>query len=154
ALQGTFDARIVLALKAAAESAKKSVAKLAGKQGIGAAVRRAQLTQAETALHGVLAALFLDVGKIVEAGEQKAAELALSVGFNWDEVLLRAVYGNDTQQLAAMRRALIAQAPRNVEALIMRLRGGGLPLSQQVYKTNALAQGWVNAAINNALGRG
>lgn len=153
-LQNNFDAQVIRALQQAANSAKKAITKLAGKEGIGAVVRRAQLTQVETVLHQIMSQLFKDVGNITAAGQQAAAARALNAGFDWDSILLNYLYGNDVQKREAMRRNLIAQAPRNVEALIIRLRHGGLPLSQQVYRSNSLSMGWVNAAINNALGRG
>lgn len=154
ALQSSYDSQIIRALQDAATSAAKAIRKLAGKPGIGATVRRAQLTQIETVLHQVMEQLFKDVGDITAAGQQAASVRALSAGFDWDHILLQSIYGNDIQQREAMRRNLIAQAPRNIEALIIRLRRGGVPLSQQVYRSRALSQGWVNAAINNALGRG
>lgn len=154
ALQGSYDSQIIRALQDAAASASKAIRKLAGKPGIGATVRRAQLTQIETVLHQVMEQLFKDVGDITAAGQQAAAVRALSAGFDWDSVLLSYLYGSDIMKREAMRRNLVAQAPRNIEALIIRLRRGGVPLSQQVYKSKSLAQGWVNAAINNALGRG
>lgn len=154
ALQSSYDSQIIRALQDAAASAAKAIRKLAGKPGIGATVRRAQLTQIETVLHQVMEQLFKDVGDITAAGQQAASVRALSAGFDWDHILLQSIYGNDIQQREAMRRNLIAQAPRNIEALIIRLRRGGVPLSQQVYKSRSLSQGWVNAAINNALGRG
>lgn len=153
-LQSSYDSQIQRILQSSADSARAALRKLAGKPGIGAAVRRAQLTQVETTLHQLMAQLFQNVGNMVAAGQHAAAARALSAGFDWDAVLLRAVYGHNTQQREAMRRNLVAQAPRNIEGLITRLRHGGLPLSQQVYRTQALAQGWVNTAINNALGRG
>lgn len=153
-LQTSYDSQIVRVLQSSANSAAKAIRKLAGKADVGAVVRRAQLTQIETVLHQIMQQLFLDVGDVTAAGQQAAAVRALSAGFDWDSILLHSIYGNNVQQRETMRRNLVAQAPRNIEALIIRLRRGGLPLSQQVYRSNALAQGWVNAAINDALGRG
>jgi len=153
-IQGTYDTKILMVLNSAAASAAKAVKGLAGKEGIGATVRRAQLTQIETALHRIMHQLFKDVGDITSAGQHLAAARALSAGFDWDSILLHSVYGSDPKRREVMRRNLVAQAPRNIEALIIRLRRGGLPLSQQVYRSMALSQGWVNAAISNALGRG
>lgn len=153
-LQNSYDSQVIRVLQSAATSAAKEIRKLASKSGIGAIVRRAQLTQIETVLHQVMQQLFLDIGNVTAAGQQAAAARALSAGFDWDSILLHSIYGNNVQQRETMRRNLIAQAPRNIQALIVRLRQGGFPLSQQVYRSNALAQGWVNAAINDALGRG
>jgi hypothetical protein len=151
--QQTYDALIAKALSSAAASAAQAVKNLAGKQGIGATVRAAQLTQAQTALHKVMAAMFKSIGDTVRTGQHAAAVQALSAGFSWDETLLKTVFKNAGQR-AAMERALVAAAPFNVEALIIKLRGAGLPLSSQVYKTESLANGWIYKTIDNAIGRG
>jgi len=59
-IQGTYDTKILMVLNSAAASAAKAVKGLAGKEGIGATVRRAQLTQIETALHRIMHQLFKD----------------------------------------------------------------------------------------------
>lgn len=152
-LQQAYDVKIANALLSSANSAAAVVKKLAGKQGIGATVRQDQLTQAQSALHSVLATMFKAVQNTIQAGQHSAAAQALSSGFDWDADLLQNVYKTETER-NVMRNNLIAAAPYNIEALIIRLRKGGLPLSQQVYKTEALAKGWLNNSINDAVGRG
>lgn len=153
ALQTHYDSLVQQALTAAASSAAREIQRLQGKGGIGAAVRRAQLTQAEAALHIVLQDLFRKVGATVQAGQQAAAAQALLAGWNWDGTLLNNVYRTRRERDAA-RRALLAAAPKNVEAMILHMRGGGLPLSAQVHKSESLALGWVRDAVNVAIGRG
>lgn len=153
-LQTQYDRLLIKELQQSADSSRKAVRKLAGRSGIGAVVRREQLTAAEVALREVLRQMFQSIGATVLAGQQEASITALESGFDWDQDLLKNIYGSDKAKRAQMLKSLLATAPHNVDALIMRHRKGGLPLSAQVYNTAALADGWLNRTINSAIGRG
>lgn len=152
-VQRTYDAQILHALMSANTSASKAVAKLRGTTGIGSVVRSAQLSQIQVALHTVIADMFKQVNQTIQAGQHAAAAAVLGASFDWDTLLLNNVYTTTAERRIA-RANLIGQAPHAIEALIMRLRKGGYPLSQQIYQTRAIADGWLDNAINNAIGRG
>ena len=121
-------------------------------EGTGAAVRNAQLMQAMTSISGVLSAFWNATGDIIAAGQQDAMTEALRTSFDWDEVLLR--LGLTSKKRAAMKVSLTAAGRYNVEAFLARVYVTRLPLSQQVYKTSALAQGWVESRVDRALAQG
>lgn len=152
-LQRKYDVKLDKILREAATDAEKAVRALSVKQGVGAAVRRAQLTGSQGAITRVLAAMWREIGNLIKAGRTEAQAEALSTSFDWDEILLARVY-KDAKKRQAMREALLLSADRNVEAMIKRVFATRRPLSQQVYRTQALSRGWVDRAVNSALARG
>jgi hypothetical protein len=105
-----------------------------------------------TSISGALAAFWNAVGDLIAAGQQDAATLALAESFDWDAPLLR--LGISAKKRAAMKAGLSSAGRFNVEAMIARIYKTRLPLSQQVYKTGALASGWVESRIDRAIARG
>lgn len=157
ALQSKYEVKIDKLLKSAAASAASTAEEQAQKAartgGIGASVREAQLRTAQAAITQALADFWKSLGNTVKAGQAEASATALGQSFDWDEVLLEQVFPKKSDR-DAMRRYLLQTATRNVEAMIARVFGGRIALSQQVYKTQKLADGWVDKAVNNALARG
>lgn len=121
-------------------------------EGIGAVVKNAQLMQAMTSISGALAAFWNAVGDIVAAGQQDAMTTALEQSFEWDNVLLR--LDLPARKRGAMKASLLSAGRFNVEAMLARVYITRLPLSQQVYKTSALAQGWVESRLDKAIAKG
>lgn len=152
-LQRQSDKKLDKILREAAADAEKAVKALGDKPGIGAAVRRAQLIGAQGAITRVLAAFWREVGSLIRSERVRAQSEALSMSFDWDEVLLARVY-SDPKKRQAMRESLLLSADRNVEAMIKRVFHTARPLSTQVYRTQALSKGWIDRAINSALARG
>jgi hypothetical protein len=111
-----------------------------------------QLRQAMTSISGALAAFWNAMGDIIQAGQQDAVTEALRVSFEWEEVLLR--LDISAKKRAAMKASLLSAGRFNVEAMLARIYQTRLPLSQQVYKTAALAEGWVESRIDRGLARG
>lgn len=120
--------------------------------GTGAVVKSAQLMQAMTSISGTLSALWNAIGDITAAGQQDAATEALRQSFDWDSVLLR--LGLSTQKRGAMKRSLLEAGRFNVEAMLARVYKSRLPLAQQVYKTGALAERWVESRLDRGIARG
>jgi hypothetical protein len=92
------------------------------------------------------------MGDIIAAGQQDAATEALRMSFDWETVLLR--LDLSAQKRRAMKSSLLEAGRFNVEAMLARVYKTRLPLAQQVYKTGALAEGWVESRIDRALARG
>ncbi len=151
-LQRKQDVKLDKILREAAADAEKAVAALSDKQGVGAAVRRAQLIGSQGAITRVLASLWLEIGQMVRAARLEAQAEALSMSFDWDEVLLARIASASKRK--AMRESLLLSADRNVEAMIKRVFHTSRPLSTQVYRSQALSKGWIDRAINSALARG
>jgi hypothetical protein len=140
-------------LSKAALDAEREIKKLKNKEGIGAQVRIAQLMGARGAISRILSFMWRDVGRITRAGQQEAQAAAIEQSFSWEEVLLaRAI--PDPVQRDALLGSLLAASDKNVDAMIARVLKTHLPLSTQVYRTQALSKGWVERAINSALARG
>lgn len=151
-LQRRQDIKLDKILREAAADAEKAVRALGDRPGIGAAVRKAQLIGAQGAITRVLATLWREVGQLVRSGRTEAQAEALSMSFDWDEVLLARIA--DAKKRQAMREYLLSSADRNVEAMIKRVFQTSRPLSNQVYRSQALSKGWIERAINSALARG
>lgn len=115
-------------------------------------VRSMQLMTAKTAISGALGALWNALGDIIAAGQQDATTEALRASFEWDDVLFG--MGLTTRKRAAMKASLLSAGRFNVEAMLARIYITRIPLSQQVYRTRALAEGWVEKRIDTALANG
>jgi hypothetical protein len=152
-LQQSVDRRVIAALNRADQDANKRLKAISGKNNISAKVERAQITEVRIAIREILAVMWASVGDTTRAAQQQAAATALRQGWDWDQVLLSAVYPNANER-AAMRRAQEATAYRGVEAGIARVTGTAVPLSQRVYRARDLSQGTVDRRIESALVRG
>lgn len=151
-LQRAYDVKLDRILKQAAVDAERAVNGLRDRPGIGAAVRRSQLIGAQGAITRTLASLWRQVGALTRAGRAQAQADALDMSFDWDEVLLSRVHSKTKRDI--MRDYLIASADRNVDAMIQRVFQTAVPLSERVYRSQALSKGWVDKAVNSALARG
>ena len=130
--------------------AERDLAKLG--DGIGAVVKSVQLMQAMTSISGALGAFWNAVGDIIAAGQQDAMTEALRQSFDWDSVLLR--LDISAKKRGAMKASLLEAGRFNVEAMLARVYKTRVPLAQQVYKTAALTEGWVESRIDRAIARG
>lgn len=115
-------------------------------------IRSAQLMQAMTAISTALGTFWMATGDIIRAGQEDARTEALKLAFDWDNVLLRLAL--PAGKRAAMKQNLLEASRFNVEAMLARVYKTRLPLSEQVYKTSALTNGWVESRIDRALARG
>jgi hypothetical protein len=143
------DTEIKRLLLKAADAAASDIERLAPR----GVIRRGQFTSAYQALRKTLRILFDDVGDTVKAGRTDAAEAAMLSAYEWEEPYYRAASlpHNVRQRLRAATRGL---STRNVELMLRRFNTKQIPLSKQVYRTQALARGWVENAINLGIGRG
>ncbi len=153
ALQSKYDIRINTLLEEAAIDAEAASRRLVGRTGVGATARRGQLLNARAALNRRLADFWRALGDVIRAGQFEAAAAALDAEFDWDDALL-ARSGLSEEQRASFRQALLATAGKNVEAMIARVFTSKVPLSTQVYRTEAIADGWMDRTINSAIARG
>jgi hypothetical protein len=146
------DAEIRRLLDKAAQAAVSDIEGLAT-SGTGKIIRRGQLSAATQALRKTIRILFRDVGDTVRAGRVDAAEAALLSAFEWEEPYYRAA-GMSKPERDRLRAATAVMSERNVELMLRRFTTEQIPLSQQVYRTQQLAQGWVDERVNLGIGRG
>lgn len=152
-VQGRYEVRLDRLLERAAKDIEAEIKEIADKPGVGAELRRRQLIGSKSVIHKLLAEFWRDAGNLIRAGREEAADTALDVGFEWDEQMLARIYPDPDDRLQ-MRKYLLAAAERNIDAMLRRVYGVRLPLSKRVYKTQSLANGWVDRTVNNALAAG
>lgn len=152
-LQQRYDVRLDRLLERVAKDLDKQIKELGDKPGIGAQVRRQQLIGSRGVITRLLREFWLETGDLVRAGREEAADTALDAGFDWDEILLARLYPDEDDR-TQMRKYLLGAAERNIDAMLRRVYGVQQPLSKRVYKTQALANGWVTRAVEAALAGG
>lgn len=142
-----MDAAIENALIDAATDAALRILSLAGKDGVGAAVRRAQYTQVRAELLKTAEGLYQGAGATLVQSAAAAGQAAATAASQMDAVLF-AEFGQDLPAgLAAAHRA---QAQQTIDQYIART-ANGIPLSDQVYRTKALSSGLIDQQINRSI---
>lgn len=132
-------------LEDAAEEAERNIPKLLEKHTTGASIQAAQLALILREVRAQQNAMWGDLGGVIRDGMERASLAAVEGETAIDRYLRRA--GLDMPELRQSFRAQAQRGFRNVLA-----KGfNGIPLSRQVYKTQALAQGWVDRQIRKAL---
>jgi hypothetical protein len=134
----------------AADSAEREILRLAGREGIGAEVRRAQLTIAARNLRREAVQMWSVVEQSIRDGIARSAKAAAEAQNLLTAVVFRSA---GLTEPALLSSALIRQAEQSAKALESR-RLFAHTLSQRVYSASVQANGFVQAAINRALGRG
>lgn len=136
-------------LLAASLDAEERIRRLAGREGIGARVRAAQLSVARIELAKIVdASMSGPVQRAIEDGVRRSAETA---GVSFFKVL--DVLEGQLGKIPGLREGIIAQARRGADNLISRGMNN-IPLSRQVYRTGALAKDQLYRTINNMVATG
>ena len=139
---------------AAAEDAEQAIQDLYRKEGLGAGVRRAQLTGTKGVITRVLHTLFgTDVKNIVTSRRAESSQAAVQAANVWDDKILREIIP-DPAKREVFRRSLEASARRNVGAVVSRITSDTVPLSRKVYKSEVLARGQIDRIVNSGLAKG
>lgn len=137
-------------LRDAMADAQRRINKLETKNGIGAVVRRAQLAIIRRELRGVSDQLFRSVGKRIRSAGNAVADAAAEAEATLQRILFRAVGKRDSEALVHAQRAY---ARRTVATYLARGQNG-IGLSQRVYRTRQLANGFVDRAVNRVILQG
>lgn len=145
-VQRKLDREMAAVLRDAAQDAEKRMAALMGKQGIGARVQRAQYALIVQELRRQQGELWGAVSGSLRQNMKRAAAQAAEAGNLMDRVLFNALGG----PIPELERAFHVQAQSTVDNYIARTVNG-IPLSEQVYKTQALSNGLVDKEINRAI---
>lgn len=152
-VQEDFDREMYKTLRRTASSIDEDIKRIVGK-GIGDTIRREQLLLVKKSIHEELAKLLRDVGLTVQAGREEAAASAIKTMGAYDRLLFNAAHIPADAQAAYMTSAE-ATARSGITSAVRRMQGDSyVPLSKQVYKTEALARGMVDRYINQALIKG
>jgi len=154
-VESGFDKEIHKALLAAAVDSEKRIVALVDSPGVGAKTRRLQISLARNQIRSTVTSLFgKNITGLIKHFQGDAANAAVDAAL-YDELPLLGKFFRSKAQRNAYQSSLHATASRNIESTITRVLGlSKMPLSKRVYRTQALAQGRVDSAINNALSRG
>lgn len=132
-------------LEDAADEAERTIPKLLEQHRTGASLKAAQLQLILREVRAQQRALWGDLGGTIRDGMERAALAGVEGETAIDRYLARA--GLDIPELRQSFRAQAMRGFRNVLAK----GANGIPLSKQVYRTQALAMGWVDRKIRSAL---
>ena len=138
----------------ASEDAEARILALSGRHGIGATVERSQLRAVRQVIAEVLKEVFR--GKVLTSisnARADAAEQAVKATNVWDDRILRLVT-DDASQRKVLKRSLEQTARRGIENTVLREIQGTIPLSRQVYKTEALAKGLIDRRVASGIASG
>ena len=138
------DAEVKKLLRSAARASADIMSKSKGST---AGVRAAQLEIAR-----VQQDLWRDLGGTIEDGVRRAGDAASDSVRYLIEVHERSA-GVTLLSDSALRDSLLQQGRQGIEAVLAR-GANGVPLSQSVYRNQALTQGWVDSRINGMLASG
>lgn len=150
------------ALADAAVDAEEGIRERLDDNRIGSSIRRTQLRRsaqearaARDATRTPVRRLFSRVREVLAVAQADAAEAAVEAGHSDDREVLTRIFP-DRQQRDDYAEQAQQTARRQVDALVTRLmpEGSRIPLSQRVYRTQALASGQVERIINSALAKG
>lgn len=141
---------VLKTLADARADASRRLTKLANKPGVGAEVQRAQLSSIRQQLLIVQRELWSELGQEVRDAGRGVAEAAAQAVDAMD----RGLFASAGQRMPeALVRAHQAYAEQVVETYFSRMQNG-ISLSDQVYKSRDLSQGWVDRAVNRTILQG
>lgn len=141
---------IIDALRDAMADAQRRINKLETKHGLGSIVRRAQLAIIRRELRSVSNELFRAVGKSVRAASPAVADAASEAERVLQALLFQAAGKRAPEPLVEAQRAY---ARRTVATYLARGQNG-INLSQRVYRTRELSNGFVDRAVNRVVLQG
>lgn len=152
-VQEQADREIYLMLRRSSSEIDKTIKEIVG-DGIGAQVRRDQLMIAKREIETQISDILSGVGRTVEAGKHRAAAAAIDAGLIYERVIAQQNH-IPAEWLKMYRDGAVATARKGVDAAIERLLGSSyVPLSQQVYRTEAWTSGLIDRFVDQSLASG
>lgn len=152
-VQESADREIYLMLRRASSDIDKIIKDIVG-DGIGAQVRRDQLMIAKKEIELQIASILTRSERVIEAGKHQAAAAAIDAGLVYERVVARQNH-IPASWLRMYRDGAVATARKGVDAAIERLLGSSyIPLSRQVYRTEAWTNGVLDRLVDQSLASG
>jgi hypothetical protein len=146
ALRKTTLAEMNQMLTDGAQEAERLIPKLVEKHTTGGTVKAAQLQLVLRELKVAQSALWGDLGRATRSGVEAAY---LKAADNAEDVLFR-VFGKAGVNADVFRASWREQAKQGIAAVLAKAQNG-IPLARSVYKTQALAQGFVDRKVKQGL---
>jgi hypothetical protein len=137
-------------LRDASADAQRRINKLETRHGIGSVVRRGQLAVIRRELRNVSNELFRGVNRRIRSAGNAVADAAAEAERVLQGILFRSVGKQDSEALVHAQRSY---ARRTVATYLARGENG-IGLSQRVYRTRQLADGFVDRAVNRVILQG
>lgn len=137
-------------LQDASADAQRRLVRLAGKEGLGAQVRRQQLALIRRELALTQRALWAAVGTTIRSVSPAVADAAMAAEQAMEAVLFRRVGARVPDGFVEAQQTY---ARSTVRAYLAR-NENGISLSRRVFRTEQLAKGFVDRAINRVLLQG
>lgn len=153
-VQGRADKKLKTALTAAAEDAYKSLISETSKSTFSARVKSAQIRLLLGVLKEIFDDLFAEELKIIIAGNEQAAVAAVVAFAETDRDYLKAVFRNSGGRYEDFIAGQRKSAVLGVGNAVSRLTKSDKNLSQRVYHSRALANGWVKQRVTAHIVRG
>lgn len=119
---------------------------------IGDALSRAQARAIATAAKSHLQGDWNDIREVLGEGRKLAAAAATQAFWDQIEEPLSTIIGGDG--FNSLVRSQAVSAASRIDTVMARLSESKRSLSEQVWQTRALANGWIDSRINQALARG
>jgi len=137
-------------LRDASADAERRIVRLSMREGLGSVVRRAQLSSIRRELHLVQTTLWRSIGGRIRTNGSQIALAASLAEEHMEEALFRLVRRGIPEPLLRAQRAY---AQRVVTTYFGR-SAHRVPLSERVFRSERLASGWVDRAINRVILQG
>jgi hypothetical protein len=152
-IQSKTDTRIRTILLESSEDAAKTVSALEKNSTFSAGVRTAQIRLVMKEIKDILSGVFDEITPVIRNGQKQEAEAAIDGLTETDRDYLESALQNsvsvsdfvDSQKLQAKIQVINA---------INRVTKSDRPLSARVYRTQALAQRWVQRDVTTGIARG
>jgi len=122
-------------------------------EGLSPEAEKAQIVLAQNDIRQDLEKLFQSTQGFVDTGKRRAAGESANASMSEQRHLIERIFPNQNDR-NRYRESLLATAIRNQESRETRIRDTKIPLSQQVWKTQALSRGLVDKVINDGLASG
>lgn len=152
-VQAEVDGRVRRALEDAAIDAERELLRIAGVEGVGAAIRRSQLVATRRSLGRILNELFQIVRYAIESGQKDAVDVAIDATLHDERRFLEVLFPN-AKDRQSYERSLKQTAERNIQNMLVRVTGNPRSLSRRVYHSKQLSNGALNRIINSSIARG
>lgn len=140
---GMTEKQLRAILKDGAEEAERIIPKLIEKNTTGGKVKAAQAAIVQREIRALMAALWGDIGSTVTNG----AKQAILTAAQGEDILYKFMNGKGK---AIMKAAFTEQARAGIEAILAKAYND-IPLSSQIWRTQALSSGLVHRKVNRGL---
>ena len=148
-----YDKKIKAVLTQGSKDANEVIGELAKSNTFSSGVRTAQIKLAKAEIESLLSGVFKNVTPIIKDGQSSTAIAAANALTETDRRFLAAAFSS-TNDVNTFIKSQRQGASLGVANAISRVTGSDIPLSARVYRTEKLANRWVQNQVNSSIIRG